>query len=164
MTNTPRMPAFRLLRPRVVLAALGTLLAVAVPVTALAGLPVGLPSAGQHVDTPAGSIDASASGQGASTCYDLATPGLPAIPAVPAVPVPLPVQAPALPSTYAGSAGCVGAGLDGASADVGIDAAGSYVGTGVDAQSPVSGEDLDATSGEAQGFFQSLLDNLFGWI
>lgn len=158
------------------LLATAALLAVAAPATALLGLPVGLPSAQQGIETPIGSADVGAGEQGADACYDVATPALPplpATPALPALPVPVPVAVPAVPAlptamAHGASSSCIHAGLDGASADVGLGAAGQHVGTGLDAGSPVSAEEIDATAtgaaGEAQGFFASLVDTLFGWI
>lgn len=162
------------------LLATAALVAVAAPATALLGLPIGLPSAQQRVETPAGSADVAAGEQGADLCYGVATPALPslpappalpAVPAVPALPVPVPVPAiPAVPTSmaYGASASCVHAGLDGASADVGLDAAGQHVGAGIEASSPVSPGEIDATASEtadeAHGFFASLVDKLFGWI
>lgn len=170
MTPNPPMPAFRMTRG-LLLAAVAAVVAVAAPATALLGLPIGLPSAEQSVSTPAGSADVYASEQGIDTCVDLATPALPvpALPAVPALPVPVAVPAvPALPTPYAASQACIAAGPDGASANVGLDAAGAYAGTGIDARSPVSSQEIDSTAqgatGEAKGFFESLMDKLFGWI
>lgn len=170
MSPLTHMPAFRMPRPGVLLAALATVLAVAAPASALLGLPVSLPSADERIDTPVGYVEAAASEQGASTCYDLATPALPALPAVPALPaLPVPVPAvPAIPTPSAASASCVSAGLDGASADLGIDAAGSHVSTGIQADSPVSAEEIDATASqttsEATGFFEGLMDKVLGWF
>lgn len=156
------------------LLATAALVAVAAPATALLGLPIGLPSAQQSVDTPVGSADVSASEQGAGLCSDLATPALPALPAAPALPsLPVPVPVPAIPAVptsmaYGASSSCIHAGPDGAYADLGVDAAGQHVGTGIEATSPVSYDEVDAaaseTAGEAQGFFESLVDTLFGWI
>ena len=152
------------------LLATAALVAVAAPAAAILGLPVGLPSTGHRVDTPAGYADVSASEQGADVCYDLATPALPAAPSLPSLPVPLPVSVPAIDTSaaYAGSKSCVSAGLDGASADIGVDAAGSHVGTGLSAESPVSQAQIDQavaeTQGEAQGFLDHVIDTLFGWI
>lgn len=169
MTSQPHMPAFRMPSPRVLLASVAALLAVAAPATALFGLPVALPSAQQQIDTPVGSIDASASEQGVASCADLYTPAAPALPSVPSLPVPVPVPAvPALPSTSAAANACYGAGLDGAYANADLDAAGSHVGTGIEAQSPMSQEELestvDETTGEAKGFLEGIIDTLFGWI
>ena len=169
-TPTP-MPAFRMPSLRVILAAGAALLAVAVPSSALLGLPVALPSADQHIDTPAGSIDASASEQGADLCADLYNPALPAVPAlpVPSLPVPVPMPAlPAVPTVSAGADACASAGLDGVYADVGADAQGTHVGTGIEAQSPVSQQQIESTASEttseAKGFFEGLIDSLFGWF
>ena len=167
MTSPPQMPAFRMPSRGLLLATLGALLAVAAPATALLGLPVAMPSAQQQIDTPAGSIDASASEQGVASCADLYTPAVPALPSVPSLPVPVPAV-PAVPTPSAGANACYGAGLDGAYADASLDAAGSHVAYGIDAKSPVSQEQLestvDETSHETQGFLQGIIDTLFGWI
>ncbi|HUR25147.1 MAG TPA: hypothetical protein VM327_03925 [Candidatus Thermoplasmatota archaeon] len=184
----PHMPTLKNLGTpaRLLFASTMAILAVAAPASALLGLPIALPSAGQHIDTAVGSADVSASEQGVDACYDLAAPALPipaapALPAVPSLPLPVPVAVPALPavpaipSTSAGTASCVSAGLDGASADISADAAGSHVGTGFEATSPVSEEQLASTIGEAQAaagstaaestsFFDGLMDTLFGWM
>lgn len=181
MTNMPPMPTFRMPGLRMLLASVAAVLAVAAPATALFGLPVALPAADQHVDTPLGSIDASASEQGANTCYDLGTPALPALPAapaLPALPVPVPVAVPAvpaIPTPSAASNACVSAGLDGASADIGADAAGIHAGTGIQADSPVSMDQVESTvydaksqagstAGEATSFLDDLTEMLFGWL
>lgn len=187
MTPKNLLQAFRTPR-RIALLAATALVAVAAPASALLGLPVALPGIDQRVDTPAGSIDAAASGQGASACIDLGTPALPPLPAVPALPslpslptLPVPVAIPALPSVPAVPApsaqakACASAGLDGASASLDADAAGSRVGTGIDAQTPVPVSAVEGiaaeaqglaseTSGESVGFFEGLMDTLFGWI
>jgi hypothetical protein len=183
MTNMPPMPTFRTPGLRMLLASVAAVLAVAAPATALLGLPVALPAADQHIDTPLGSIDASASEQGADACYDLGTPALPvpalpAAPALPSLPVPVPVAVPAvpaIPTPSAASSACVSAGLDGASADIGADAAGIHAGTGIQADSPVPMDQVEstvydaqstagATAGEATGFFEGLAEMLFGWL
>lgn len=183
MTHMPPMPTLRT-PGRLLLASLAAVLAVAAPATALFGLPVALPAAEQHIDTPLGPVDASASEQGANACYDLATPyvpvpALPAVPALPSLPVPIAVPAvpsvPAIPTPSAGSNACVSAGLDGASADIGADAAGIHAGTGIQASSPVPMDQVEstvaeaqstagATAGEATGFLEGLADMLFGWL
>ena len=172
MNHPTPMPAFRPTSPRFLLTALAAMMAVAAPASALLGLPA-LPSIDQQVDTPAGSIDASASENGASACADLYTPALPAVPALPSVPsLPVPVAVPAVPALPAApSAGanyCTSAGLDGVYADVGADAAGTHIGTGLEAESPVSQEQIESTASEtadeAHGFFDGILDTLFGWI
>ena len=172
------LQAFRTPR-RMVLLVSAALLAVAAPASALLGLPVALPSAEQHVDTPAGSIDAYASEQGASTCADLGTPALPSLPSAPSVPsLPLPVSVPSVPQVpYPSASGqaCASAGTDGASASLGANAAGSYVGTGIDAQTPIPVSEVEGIAGQAEGlatetsnesvgFFEGLIDTLFGWI
>lgn len=169
MTSQPQMPAFRMPSLRVLLAGMAALLAVAVPVSALPGLPVALPSVDQHIDTPVGAIDAAASEQGVASCADLYTPAVPSLPALPALPVPVAVPAvPAIPDLSAAANACYGAGLDGAYADAGVDAAGTRIGTGIEAQSPVSEEQIDSTvdetTNEAKGFLDGLLDTLFGWM
>lgn len=184
MPSMPRMPAFRTPGSRLLLASLAAVLAVAAPATALLGLPIALPAVEQHVDTPFGPVDASAGEQGAGICYDLATPAvpvpaLPALPALPSLPLPVPIPAvpalPALPTPSAATNACVAAGLDGASADVGADAAGIHVGTGIQADSPVPMDQVESTVGEAQstagsaagaatGFFEDLVETLFGWL
>jgi hypothetical protein len=167
MTSRPQMPAFRMPSRGLLMATVGALLAVAAPATALLGLPVAMPSAQQQIDTPAGSIDASASEQGVASCADLYSPAVPALPSVPSLPVPVPAV-PAVPTPSAGANACYGAGLDGAYADASLDAAGSHVSYGIDAKSPVSQEQLestvDETSNEVQGFLQGIIDTLFGWI
>ena len=60
-----------------------------------AALPLGL---SHQVDTPAGSVAAAASEQGADTCIGASVPPLPALPAVPSIPLPLPVALPAVPA------------------------------------------------------------------
>lgn len=186
MTSMPPMPTLRTPSARLVLASLAAIIGVAASATALPGLPIGLPSADQHIDTPIGSADASASEQGADVCYDLATPALPvpalpAAPAVPALPVPLPVAVPAvpavpaLPTPSAGADTCVSAGLDGASASFGAGAAGISAGTAIQANSPVPMDQVestvgeakstvDSTAGEATGFFEGIANLLFGWL
>lgn len=170
MSSQTRMPALRTPALKWLLAAGAALVAVAVPVSAGLGLPIG---AGQHVDTPVSSTDVSASEQGADLCNSIGTPALPSlpVPAVPTPPLPLPVPVPAVPSLPTPSAGadaCIHAGLDGASASIGADAAGSHLGAGAQADSPVDAgqvaSDAQATAGEAKGFFENLVDTLFGWI
>lgn len=172
MTSHPQTPAFRTLRLGLLMATFGALVAVASPATALPGLPA-LPSVDQRIDTPAGGIDASASEQGAALCSDLSTPTLPAVqfPAVPSLPVPVAVPAvPALPtsSVSAAAGSCVSAGLDGASINADINAAGAQAGTGIAAESPISQQELEATvdetTGEAHGFFEGIIETLFGWM
>lgn len=167
MTSQPHTPAFRMPSRGLFLATVGALLAVASPATALFGLPVAMPSAEQQVDTPVGTIDASASEQGVASCSNLHSPAVPALPSVPSLPAPVPAI-PAVPTLSAAANACYGAGLDGVYADAGLDAAGSHVSYGIDAQSPVTQEQLestvDETSGEAQGFLAGLIDTLFGWI
>jgi hypothetical protein len=165
------MNAFRTPALKWILAAGAALVAAAVPASAALGLPIALPSSGQHVDTPVGSTDLSASEQGIDTCNGVATPALPALPAAPALPVPLPVPTPALPALPTPSAStnaCVHAGLDGASASIDGDAAGHPIGAGAQADSPVDAEkavgDAQSAASAAQGFFEGLVDTLFGWI
>ncbi|MHB1260597.1 MAG: hypothetical protein ACYC2H_02650 [Thermoplasmatota archaeon] len=154
---------------RVLLTSVAAILAVAVPASALPGLPVGLPSIEQQIDTPVGRIDAAASEQGIASCANLSTPAVPALPVLPALPVPVAVPSvPALPTPSAAAQACYGAGLDGAYADANVDAAGNHVATGIEAHSPVSEEQLDSTvdetAGQATGFLEGILDTLFGWI
>lgn len=171
MSHPNPLNAFRTPALKWLLAAGAALVAIAVPASAGLGLPIALPSAGQHVDTPVSSTDLSASESGVDTCNGIATPALPALPAAPAVPVPLPVPTPALPALPTPSANakaCVHAGLDGASASVGGDAAGQPIGIGAHADSPVDAEkavgDAQSVASQAQGFFEGLVDTLFGWI
>lgn len=171
MSLQTRMPALRTPAMKWLLAAGAALVAVAVPASAGLGLPIGT---GQHIDTPVSSTDLSASDQGADLCNGVSTPALPplpATPAVPALPVPVPVpvpSAPSLPTLSAASDACVHAGLDGASASIGGDAAGSHIGAGAQANSPVDAgqavSDAKSTADGAKGFFDSLVDTLFGWI
>jgi hypothetical protein len=100
-------------------------------------------------------------------------PGLDARPAgagppPPPPPPPLPVAAPSVPDLSAGANVCTHAGLDGASASIDGDAAGSHIGAGAQANAPVdAGQvvgDAQSTAGEAKGFFDTLVDTLFGWI
>jgi hypothetical protein len=174
MTSHPQTPAFRTLRLGLLLATVGSLVAVAAPASALPGLAMALPSVDQRIETPAGSIDAHASDQGAAFCSDVYTPTLPAVPALPAVPsLPVPVAVPAIPapstsSIYAAADSCASAGLDGASITADVEAAGAHAGTGIAAESPVSQKQVEATvdetTGQAKGFFEGLLDTLFGWM
>jgi hypothetical protein len=185
----PHMPKLQNLGTpglRLLFASAVAVLAVAAPASALLGLPIGLPSVDQQIDTPAGSVDLSAGEQGADACVDLATPNLPipaapSVPALPSLPLPVPVAVPAvpavpaLPSTSAGAATCASAGLDGVSANVDSNAAGIQTGTGIEASSPISEEPIASTVGEAQsavgstadeskGFFDGLFETLFGWM
>lgn len=178
MTSHDPTPALRTPSLKLMMAALGAIVAVAAPASALLGLPVGLPAIDQQVDTPAGGATVAAGESGAATCVDLGTPALPPLPAVPALP-PLPVAVPlpglpavpALPTPSAAADACVTAGPQGASADVGIDAAGTHVGTGIDAESPVPAGTVEAAeaaatdaSHEAGSFLDDLIETLFGWI
>jgi len=159
MRPTNLLPALKL--PTLLVVAGAALVAVALPASAVLGLPVSLPSAGQHIDTPVGSIDADASENGASACADLATPALPAIPAVP---LPLPVPVPAVPDLGAASKDCASAGLDGASASAGAQAAGLSAGTGADVDTSAVHGAAEQSSSAATGFFQGIIDTVMSWF
>jgi hypothetical protein len=148
-------------------AGLFAVLAAAVPASAALGLPIGLPSVGQHIDTPLGPVDADASENGASACADLATPALPALPAVPSLPLPVPVAVPAVPAVGAATQDCASAGLDGAHAQVGAQAAGLSASTGADVDTSPAHQAVDGatqTASESSGFFQGLLDSIMSWF
>jgi hypothetical protein len=151
--TTPLMPA------RLAFAGLLTVLAAAIPASALLGLPVAVPAIGQHVDTPLGTIDANASEDGASACADLATPALPAIPALP-----LPVAVPQVPDVGAASNDCVSAGLDGAHANLGAQAAGTSAQAGADVDTSQAHQAAEETVHHSGGFLQDLIDSVMSWF
>lgn len=175
-----------LMSRRLLLATLTTVVAVAAPATALLGLPIGIPSVDQSIETPAGTAQASAGESGAATCIDLGTPALPvpalpAAPALPALPVPLPVAVPsvpalpALPAPSADAEVCAAAGPGGVSAGIDADAAGIHAGTEAEAPMPVPLDQVESTVGEAtqtadsatggaQGFLDQVVEILFGWM
>lgn len=117
--------------------ALAGLLLLATSAAALP-LPVNLH---QDLQTPVGGVDIATD---APTCIDVATPPLPP------APVPLPVN------PYAKAQACAGLGPDGLTADASADAAGiAQAGAHADADVPVE---------ESQGFFDQIIEALFGWL
>lgn len=167
MSHPNPLNAFRTPAMKWLLAAGAALVAIAVPASAGLGLPIAA-STGQHIDTPVSSTDLSAGDDGVDACNKVYTPALPPLPALPTppLPVPLPVSAPSVPDLSAAANACTHAGLDGASASVDGDAAGSHIGAGAQADAPVGevASQAQSAAGEAQGFFDSLVDTILGWF